>query len=87
MRPSPLPLPEAIERYLHFLQAEENKSPLTVSNYHQSLNLLVSLTSIKTVNEFSKESISNYKQALHSARTRQGGSLSEIGRASCRERV
>ena len=37
---TPLQLSTAIERYLQFLQSEENKSSLTVSNYRQSLALL-----------------------------------------------
>lgn len=73
--PSPLALPSAIERYLRFLQTEENKSSLTVRNYRESLSLLQELLPIKLVTEFSKETISDYKQALHDARTRRNAEL------------
>ena len=71
MKQSPFLLSEAIERYLQYLQSEENKSPLTVANYRQSLDLLTRLLSIKSVKDFSKETIRDCKQALHSSLTRQ----------------
>lgn len=75
MTPSPLSLPQAIDRYLRFLQSEENKSTLTVNNYRQSLSMLQELLPLKTVNNFSKDTITDYKQALHTFRTRRNGEL------------
>ncbi len=68
-------LETAIERYLNFLQAEENKSSLTIRNYRESLTLLQNLVPIKNVSEFSKETIRDYKQALHSFKSRQNKEL------------
>ncbi|MCK5017944.1 MAG: site-specific integrase [Candidatus Peribacteraceae bacterium] len=39
-------LSQAIERYLVYLQAEENKSSLTIDNYRRSLNLVSELLSV-----------------------------------------
>ena len=65
-------LEQAIERYLQFLRAEENKSPLTIETYRQSLRLLSSLIEIAAPLEVDKASVRVYKSALHSYRTRQG---------------
>lgn len=65
------PLSPAIERYLQFLQTEENKSRLTLTNYRQSLNLLTTLLPIKNVKDFDKDVIRDYKQKLSDFRTRQ----------------
>jgi site-specific recombinase XerD len=62
----------AIERYLQFLRAEENKSPLTVETYRQSLLLLPGLMGITDPREVNKGSVRVFKSALHSYRTRQG---------------
>jgi len=70
------PLAQAISRYLSYLQSEENKSALTISNYRQSMNLLLTLSPITSVEGFSKESVREYKQKLHEFRTRQGKELS-----------
>lgn len=72
---SPLHLSDAIERYLVFLQSEENKSSLTISNYRQSLALLQELLPITKVTDIDKDSIRDYKQKLHAHRTKQGGEL------------
>jgi len=40
-------LTDAMERYLVFLQAEENKSPLTVENYRRSLDLVAALINVR----------------------------------------
>lgn len=72
---SPLHLSDAIERYLVFLQSEENKSSLTVSNYRQSLALLQELLPITKVTDIDKDAIRDYKQKLHAYRTKQGGEL------------
>jgi len=71
----PSPLAEAVARYLQFLQSEENKSPLTVKNYRESLTMFQALTYIRSPDEFSKESLRAYKQALHEYRTKEGREL------------
>ncbi len=75
MTSAPPSLSAAIERYLQFLQSEENKSRLTLANYSQSLQLLVTLLPIKSVKDFNKDSIREYKQALAEFRTRQNKEL------------
>ncbi len=75
MNSSPTPLSLAIKRYLQFLQTEENKSKLTITNYQQSLDLLVRLLPITSVKEFDKQTIRDYKQALAEFRTRQNGEM------------
>lgn len=72
---TPLHLSTAIERYLQFLQSEENKSSLTVSNYRQSLALLQELMSVTKVTDIDKDTIRDYKQKLHTYKTKQGGEL------------
>lgn len=74
MNSSP-PLSQAIERYLQFLQTEENKSRLTITNYRESLNLLTKLLSIKNVKDFDKDVIRIYKQKLADFRTRQNAEM------------
>lgn len=78
MRPLSLqsPLSESVERYLSFLQSEENKSPLTVQNYRQSLELFQLLSPMDNLKQISKESIRGYKQKLHEHRSRAGRELS-----------
>lgn len=73
---SPLQLSAAISRYLQYLKSEENKSSLTVINYRQSLTLLEKLSPITNVKEFSKETVRDYKEALHEFRTRKNTELS-----------
>jgi site-specific recombinase XerD len=63
-------LSQAIDRYLVFLKAEENKSPLTITTYRQSLNMLEKLCGVTDPLLFSKQSIRIYKSALHSYRTK-----------------
>jgi site-specific recombinase XerD len=75
MNSSPTPLSQAIKRYLQFLQTEENKSKLTITNYQQSLDLLVRLLPLSSVKEFDKQTIRDYKQALAEFRTRQNGEM------------
>ncbi|MDB4979172.1 MAG: putative Tyrosine recombinase xerD [Candidatus Peribacteria bacterium] len=69
------PLSQAMNRYLGYLQSEENKSTLTVKNYRESLNLFLKLTYIRSVEEVGKESVRAYKQALHDFRARDNGEL------------
>ena len=75
MTPTPLALAPAIDRYLQYLQSEENKSTLTVRNYRESLTLLQELLPITDVRKFSKETIRDFKQQLHEFRTKRGGEL------------
>lgn len=69
------PLAQAIDRYLTFLQAEQNKSPLTIRSYRQSLDLLLKLSQVDHPLLFKKQTIRVYKTALHSFRTRNGREL------------
>ncbi len=75
MKTAPPLLSSAIDRYLQFLQTEENKSRLTITNYRESLNLLTTLLPIKSVKDFDKMVIRDYKQALGDFRTRQNGEM------------
>ena len=70
------PLSDAIERYLTFLQSEENKSPLTMKSYRESLALLTILFCGSAPKDFSKETVRTYKQNLHNYRTKSGKELS-----------
>lgn len=72
----PTTLSQAIDRYLTFLQAEQNKSPLTIRSYRQSLDLLLKLSQIDSPLLFNKQTIRIYKTALHSFRARNGRELS-----------
>ncbi|MBI3331827.1 tyrosine-type recombinase/integrase [Candidatus Peregrinibacteria bacterium] len=69
------PLEQATRRYLAFLQSEENKSPLTIKSYRESLDLLVRLSPIRRLQDFDKESIRSYKQNLHEYRSKSGKEL------------
>jgi len=68
-------LAKAIDRYLVFLKAEENKSPLTIATYRLSLNMLIELSGITDPLLINKGSIRVYKSALHSYRTKLGKEL------------
>lgn len=70
------PLRKAIERYLTFLRAEENKSPLTLQNYRESLNLLLSLSPVRDPKDFGKDTIRDYKQKLAEHKARNGKEIS-----------
>lgn len=76
MSKSTSPLVQGIEQYLLYLQSEENKSPLTIKSYKESLNLLLSLAPLSSPKEFNKSSVRLYKQKLHEYRTRQGKEFS-----------
>lgn len=58
-----------------FLKAEENKSPLTITTYRQSLDLLQKLCEITDARLFDKSTVRIYKSALHGFRTRKGKEL------------
>ncbi|MFH1348311.1 MAG: tyrosine-type recombinase/integrase [Patescibacteria group bacterium] len=68
-------LSKAIDRYLVYLQAEENKSPLTIATYRLSLNMFIELSDISDPKLIDKGSIRIYKSALHSFRTKLGREL------------
>lgn len=68
-------LASAIDRYLVFLKAEENKSALTISTYTHSLKLLQELIGIADPLLINKQSVRVFKSALHSFRTRAGKEL------------
>lgn len=75
MEPPSTPLASAVERYLQFLQSEENKSPLTVRNYRQSLNLFLTQSPTRAVTDIGKDSVRIFKQKLHEFRARNGKEL------------
>ena len=68
-------LSKAVDRYLTFLRAEENKSPLTIATYRQSLNLMLELLEVDSPSLIDKQGIRMYKSALHEFRTRQNREL------------
>lgn len=68
-------LGKAIGRYLTYLKAEENKSPLTISTYTQSLELFQKIGGVSDPLLINKQSIRVFKSALHEFRTRQGKEL------------
>lgn len=75
MEKSSSPLRSAIQRYLEYLRAEQNKSPLTLDAYARSLRLLQDLCCSDDPLLFEKQTIRAYKAALHSYRTQNGRSL------------
>ena len=68
-------LANAIGRYIQFLQSEENKSPLTIKAYRESLTLLQELCPARTPTDISKETVRQYKQRLHEYRAKHGREL------------
>lgn len=72
---APLALQSSIERYLRFLQTEENKSKLTLQNYRESLTLLSKLLSVTRIDKFDKDVIRDLKYKLREVKTRQGREL------------
>ena len=73
---SPTPLAKAIERYLVFLKAEENKSPLTVKSYGESLRLFQGLTELRNPLLVNKQTVRMFKAELHTYRTKTDQELS-----------
>ncbi|KKW38418.1 MAG: Tyrosine recombinase XerD [Candidatus Peribacteria bacterium GW2011_GWB1_54_5] len=69
-------LSQAMDRYIVYLQAEENKSPLTVANYRRSLNLLLDLLGVSDAKNIDKTVIRTLKSKLHGAKARSGKPLS-----------
>lgn len=69
-------LQKAIDRYIVFLQSEENKSPLTVDAYKRSLAVFVTLAEVDSPLEITKATIRVFKAGLHTYRTSTGSELS-----------
>jgi len=67
---------QAIERYLQFLKAEQNRSPLTVLSYADSLTFVCKHIGVSSPLEISKEVVRNFKGELHEFKKRTGGRLS-----------
>lgn len=70
------PLSQAMDRYIIYMQAEENKSPLTVANYRRSLDLLLALLGVSDPKDINKTVIRVLKAKLHGAKARNGAPLS-----------
>jgi len=70
------PMAKATSRYLTFLRAEENKSPLTIRTYGESLRLMQELMPVHSPTSVDKASVRHFKSALHEFRTRRGKELS-----------
>jgi len=66
--PTPLGFAQAVDRYLVYLQTEENKSPLTVRNYRESLTLTQSLLPhVLLVSDINKDTVRDFKFKLGEA--------------------
>ncbi|MDD5751832.1 MAG: tyrosine-type recombinase/integrase [Candidatus Peribacteraceae bacterium] len=76
-RPAPTQtaLQNAIERYLVFLQSEQNKSPLTIDAYRRSLDLFIELSKLDSPAEINKATVRMFKSNLHMYRTAHDGEL------------
>jgi site-specific recombinase XerD len=61
---TPLGFAQAVDRYLVYLQTEENKSPLTVRNYRESLTLTQELLSVASVMDIDKNAVRDLKYKL-----------------------
>ena len=68
-------LAKAIERFLTFLQSEENKSPLTLANYRKSLRFIEEHLPVDDPAKIDKAALQHLKQQLHAHRTKQGREL------------
>jgi len=68
-------LSKAVDRYLVYLKAEENKSPLTIKTYRESLNLFTELSDVPDPLLINKGSVRIFKSALHSYRTKYDSEL------------
>lgn len=69
---NPSPLAQAINRYLVFLRAEQNKSVLTVKTYGESLRLFLELSHVNDPRLIDKQIVRVFKSALHEYRTKKG---------------
>jgi len=72
----PTAFQQAVDRYLAYLQSEENKSPLTIESYGRSLRFIDELLRIDDPQRIDKASVRQFKQKLHGYRTKQGHELS-----------
>ena len=72
---TPLGFAQAADRYLVYLQTEENKSPLTIRNYRESLAFIQKLLPINTIRDIDKESVRDLKYKLGCEVTKQGNPL------------
>lgn len=70
------PLEQAIQRYIAYLQSEENKAPLTIGSYAASLGLLNELLNVSDPVQIDKDAIRRLKRRLHEYRTKRGRELS-----------
>ncbi len=70
------PLRSAMKRYLIYLQAEENKSKLTIDNYARSLDLVADIVDVADPMDINKHVVRALKAGLSDSKTRQGKSLS-----------
>lgn len=70
------PLSQAMDRYIVYLQAEENKSPLTIANYRRSLNLLLELLYASKPTDINKTTVRALKSSLQTYKARNGQPLS-----------
>lgn len=73
---SPLAFVSAVDRYLVYLQTEENKSPLTIRNYRESLAFVQTLIDFDTIHDVHKDSVRDLKVQLGNATTKNGRPLS-----------
>lgn len=69
-------LSQAIERYLIYLQAEQNKSPLTIKSYRQTLKLIEEHISVDTHMGINKSVVRDLKAKLGMHKSRAGNQLS-----------
>ena len=69
------PLENAIERYLVFLRSEQNKSPLTIDAYRQSLSLFCNLSKLDSPADINKTTVRMFKSNLHMYRTERNQEL------------
>lgn len=69
---TPLGFAQAVDRYLVYLQTEENKSPLTIRNYRESLTLTQRLLSVDSVTDINKDTVRDlkYKLGIETSKTR-----------------
>ncbi len=75
-RSAPLAFKTAVDRYLVYLQTEENKSPLTIRNYRESLTLTQELLSVTSIMDIDKETVRDLKYKLGSETSKQHRPLS-----------
>ena len=70
------PLQQAINRYLAYLQSEENKASLTIASYEASLRAIEELLGVTDPLQIDKDTVRHLKRQLHEYRTERGRELS-----------